>query len=149
MPQALNTSTTCGEVALYCWGIARKRAGPAKGVREALRLLRQSASAIVGKWSEVTSGLASAAGRSRWRGPAGARIAVTACTPVEIEEVVAAITAEKGRAVALAADLTDRTVLARLVRDADLAHQQRVSIICTPSCWLGLSLCALPVSWRV
>ena len=41
---------------------------------------------------------------------AGARIAVTARTTVEIEEVVASITAEKGRAVALTADLADRTV---------------------------------------
>jgi NAD(P)-dependent dehydrogenase (short-subunit alcohol dehydrogenase family) len=48
---------------------------------------------------------------------AGAGIAVTARTRVEIEEVVAAIATEKGRAVALAADLADHTVPARLVRN--------------------------------
>ncbi|HEY7156861.1 MAG TPA: 3-oxoacyl-ACP reductase FabG [Gemmataceae bacterium] len=48
---------------------------------------------------------------------AGARVAVTARTTAEIEEVVAAITADKGRAVALTADLADHTVPARLLRD--------------------------------
>jgi NAD(P)-dependent dehydrogenase (short-subunit alcohol dehydrogenase family) len=48
---------------------------------------------------------------------AGARVAVTARTTAEIEGVVAAITAEKGRAVALTADLADRTMPARLLRD--------------------------------
>jgi NAD(P)-dependent dehydrogenase (short-subunit alcohol dehydrogenase family) len=64
---------------------------------------------------------------------AGGRIAVPARTRVELEEVVSAITAEKGQAVALTADLAD---------------QQCISTTCTPSCWLRLSLCAVPVTCR-
>jgi meso-butanediol dehydrogenase/(S,S)-butanediol dehydrogenase/diacetyl reductase len=52
---------------------------------------------------------------------AGARVAVTARTTAELEEVVAAITAEKGQAVALTADLADRTAPARLIRDVAAA----------------------------
>jgi NAD(P)-dependent dehydrogenase (short-subunit alcohol dehydrogenase family) len=46
---------------------------------------------------------------------AGARVAVTARTRSEIEETVSAIAAEKGRAVALTADLADRAGPARLL----------------------------------
>ena len=48
---------------------------------------------------------------------AGARVAVTARTKEEVEEAAAAITAEGGRAVALTADLADRTVHPQLIRD--------------------------------
>jgi NAD(P)-dependent dehydrogenase (short-subunit alcohol dehydrogenase family) len=51
----------------------------------------------------------------------GTRVAVTARTGAEVEEVVGTITAEKGRAVALTADLADREVPSRLVRDVAAA----------------------------
>jgi NAD(P)-dependent dehydrogenase (short-subunit alcohol dehydrogenase family) len=52
---------------------------------------------------------------------AGAQVAVTARTAAELDEVVKVITAEKGRAVALTADLADRSVPARLARDVEKA----------------------------
>lgn len=52
---------------------------------------------------------------------AGAHVAVTARTTAELDEVVAAITAEKGRAVALTADLADRTAPARVLHDVTAA----------------------------
>jgi NAD(P)-dependent dehydrogenase (short-subunit alcohol dehydrogenase family) len=47
----------------------------------------------------------------------GARVAVTARTAAELDDVVAAMTAAGGRAVALRADLADREAPARLVRE--------------------------------
>jgi NAD(P)-dependent dehydrogenase (short-subunit alcohol dehydrogenase family) len=47
----------------------------------------------------------------------GARVAVTARTAAELEDVVGTITAAGGRAFALRADLADRDAPARLVRD--------------------------------
>ncbi|HWG46169.1 MAG TPA: SDR family NAD(P)-dependent oxidoreductase [Gemmataceae bacterium] len=52
---------------------------------------------------------------------AGARVAVTARTASEVEEVVATIAAEKGHAVALTADLADRHAPPRLLRDVAAA----------------------------
>jgi NAD(P)-dependent dehydrogenase (short-subunit alcohol dehydrogenase family) len=47
----------------------------------------------------------------------GARVAVTARTAAELDDVVAAVTAAGGRAVALRADLAERDAPARLVRE--------------------------------
>jgi NAD(P)-dependent dehydrogenase (short-subunit alcohol dehydrogenase family) len=47
----------------------------------------------------------------------GARVAVTARTAAELEEVVAAAHSQGGQAVALAADLSDRNVCRRLIPD--------------------------------
>ena len=52
---------------------------------------------------------------------AGARVAVTARTRSEIEEAVSAITAESGRAVAMTADLADRTVPTQLINEVAAA----------------------------
>lgn len=48
---------------------------------------------------------------------AGARVAVTARTKAEIDEAVSVISAEKGRAVALTADLADRSMPTRLISE--------------------------------
>jgi NAD(P)-dependent dehydrogenase (short-subunit alcohol dehydrogenase family) len=50
-------------------------------------------------------------------GRAGVRVAVTARTQSEVEEVVSTITADKGRAVALTADLAERAVPTRLISE--------------------------------
>src|SRR5262249_11471290 len=47
----------------------------------------------------------------------GACVAVTARTAAELDDVVAAVTAAGGRAVALRADLAERDAPARLVRE--------------------------------
>jgi NAD(P)-dependent dehydrogenase (short-subunit alcohol dehydrogenase family) len=52
---------------------------------------------------------------------AGAQVAVTARTRSEIEEAASAITAEKGRAVVLTADLADRDVPKRLINEVTAA----------------------------
>ena len=49
------------------------------------------------------------------------KVAVTVRTASEVADVTAAITADKGRALALMADLADRDVPARLVRDVTAA----------------------------
>jgi NAD(P)-dependent dehydrogenase (short-subunit alcohol dehydrogenase family) len=51
----------------------------------------------------------------------GARVAVTARTRAELEEVVAAITGQKGQALAVTADLADRAAPQQVVRDVAAA----------------------------
>jgi NAD(P)-dependent dehydrogenase (short-subunit alcohol dehydrogenase family) len=52
---------------------------------------------------------------------AGARVAIAARTRSEIDEAVSAIAAEKGRAVALTADLADRAMPMRLISEVTAA----------------------------
>src|SRR2546422_1059572 len=53
-------------------------------------------------------------------GAAGAAVAVTARTQHELDEAAAAIQAAGGQSVAVAADVTDRVAVERVVREAEV-----------------------------
>lgn len=80
-----------------------------------MKLLQDRVALVTGGGRGIGRSIALALAR------AGARVVVTARTQSEIEEAVSAITAEKGRAVALTADLADRVAPTRLISDVTAA----------------------------